>query len=223
MHPSKTVFISAGIGLWYSTGAERFKGSLIQFGAPADCKIWVNDWPPAKIAREPIYNIKAVAFEWALNQGYETIIWADASVWAITPVNRFLDDLARKGYWLGQSGHRASQTCSDACLQYFGIDRDQADKIHDCATGLFGVNVNHAAPRRFIERFIKAGHDGAFAGSRKHGGQSKDPRFLFHRQDQSAATIIASQEGLALDLWQTAVAFAWDAVKPCHTFKCQGM
>lgn len=220
-HPA--VFISAGIGAWYNTGIDRFKGSLIDKGVAADFQFWKDEWPPGKFPRECIYTIKAAAFEFAIKSGYKTIIWGDASVWAVNPVNGFINEVNAKGYWLGHSGHNAAQTCSDACLKYFGITRDEAEKIHDCATGLFGVNLDFDGPRRFIERFIQAGRDQAFHGARNHAGQSGDRRFLYHRQDQSCATIIAHQEGMKLDAWQSRVAFRWDKTKPEHVFRCEGM
>lgn len=221
MHPRKTCLINAGIGQWYSTGSDRLKGSLITHGFDGDIIIWKDNWPSNKFDRSCVYNVKADAFDYAIKAGYETIIWADSSVYALKNTQPFVDLIREKGYWLGQSGHNAAQTCSDACLQYFGIDRDQAQEINDCATGLFGVNITHDIPRQFIERFIKAGMDKAFHGSRKHGGQSSDPRFRFHRQDQSCATIIAAQVGMPLDLFQSFVRFKWDRFD--SMFMCQGM
>lgn len=219
----KTCFINVGIGLWYSTGSDRLKGSLIDKGFDGDMLFWRDEWPPGEFPREVVYTVKAAAFAEAIKRGYRTIIWGDSSIWALKNTAGFVAKLNARGYWLGQSGHNAAQTCSDACLAYFKITRDEAEKIHDCATGLFGVNLDFDAPRRFIERFIQAGRDNAFRGSRHHAHQSSDRRFRFHRQDQSAATIIAAQEGLALDLWQSEVIFCWDKQKSEHTFKCQGM
>lgn len=218
-HP---VFLNAGIGKWYSLGSERLKGSLIGVGAPVEHRFWIDQWPDSHTPRDVVYNIKGAAFDAAIKEGYRILIWGDSSVYAVKKIEPFLDVIRIKGYWLGQSGHNAAQTCSDACLKYFGITRDEAEKIHDCATGLFAVNLDFDAPRRFIERFIKAGREGAFHGSRLHAGQSADPRFLYARQDQSAATIIAAQEGMKLDSWQDFVAFKWDAVTH-HIFKCEGM
>lgn len=221
MHPSKTCFISAGIGAWYNLGVERFKGSL--HGAPADVQIWKDEWPPGRFPRDCVYTIKAAAFEYAIAQGYRTIIWGDASITARKGVEPFLEVVRTKGYWLGTSGHNAAQTCSDACLAYFGITRDDAAKISDCATGLFGMCLDNPQSARFVELFIKAGRDGVFHGSRKHANQSKDPRFLFHRQDQSAATIIASKVGITLSPFAEFGRFRWDRQRLDTIFHCEGM
>ena len=221
MHPSKTCFISAGIGAWYNIGAERFKGSL--HGQPVDVRIWKDEWPPGGFPRECVYTIKAAAFDFAIKQGYRTIVWGDASITARKSVQPFLDVVNAKGYWLGQSGYNAAQTCTDACLAYFGVDRDWAAKVPDSATGLFGVNVDHPTGRAFIEAFIKAGMEKAFHGNRKHAKQSKDPRFLFGRQDQSCATVIAGKMGMPLDSWQEFCRFKWDRQRLDTIFHCEGM
>lgn len=217
---SRTCFLNCGIGLWYSKGSERLRASLLRHGFPGDILIW-NDWPEIPFSRASIYNCKAAAMQQAMDAGYKTLIWGDSSIYATQPVQPFVEEINAKGYWLGQSGHNAAQTCSDACLNYFGVNRNNAEKIHDCATGLFGLNIENPASRKFAELFIQAARDGVFCGSRKHGGQSRDRRFLFHRNDQSAATMIAAKLGMPLCQWQDRVAFAWD--KYPAMFHCEGM
>lgn len=216
-----TCFISAGIGAWYNTGTDRLKGTLL--GQPVDIQIWRDQWPPGNFPRECIYAIKAAAFEYAVKQGYRTLIWGDASITARKSIGPFLDAIKARGYWLGQSGYNAAQTCNDSCLAYFGVTRDEAAQIHDCATGLFGMCLDHPPAAKFVELFIKAGREGAFNGSRKHAKQSKDPRFLFHRQDQSAATIIAHKVGLQLSAWGEFCRFKWDRDRLDTIFHCEGM
>ncbi len=220
---SKTIFISAGIGPWYNRGANRLSESLSAHGWQHDRQIWVDDWPPVKIQRTPVYNIKAAAFDYAIKQGYTTIIWGDASITAVRNTDAFVAKVQGDGYWIGQSGYRASETATDHQLQHFGVSRDWAHSVPDCATGLFGVNIENPTARAFIEKWIQAAHDGGFQGSRVHGNQSKDPRFKFGRQDQSAASIILGSLGMPLGLFQSAVTFAWDKRKDHHTFHCQGM
>lgn len=208
---SRTCLINVGIGLWYSKGSDRLKASLEAHAFPGDIRIWKNEWPPGGFPRDCIYNAKAAAFQQAILEGYNTLLWADASFYAINKVEPLLDWINTHGYFLAQSGYKASETCSDACLKYFHCDRDTADTYPDSATGLFGVNLSNARAKEFIERWIKAGKDGTFRGSRHHDKQSKDRRFKFHRQDQSAASIIAGQMKLKLNDLINFAAFAWDS------------
>lgn len=219
----RTCFLNVGIGLWYSSGSDRLQASLIQHGFKGDQLVWKDKWPDAVpgLNQGHIYNVKVDAFQHALNAGYTTIIWGDSSIFATRPLDRFLATVNEKGYWIGQSGHNCAQTASDAQLQYFGVSRDWAESVPDCATGIFGVNMDFEQPRRFIRTWIQAAKDGAFAGSRHHDGQSKDPRFKYARQDQSAMSLVLGKEGVVLDSFGSHAAFAWDRYE--STFRCEGM
>lgn len=221
IHPSKTCFISAGIGGWYNTGVDRLKGSLIAHGCDADIQVWKDEWPPGNFPRHCVYVVKAAAVEYALSRGYTTVIWADASVTARKNVAPFLGHIAQHGYWIGQSGYRASETATDAQLAYFGVDRDWAHGVSDCATGLFGFDVSRPGMRAIVEEWIKAGREGGFNGPRNHGGASQDRRYKFGRQDQSAMSIILGKHGVVLNHFIERCRFRWD--KQDTEFHCEGM
>lgn len=170
--------------------------SLIHHGFAWDILTW-RDWPNEHFDTNNPYHIKAAAFEQAIKLGYKNILWLDCSVWAVKNPHPIFDVLEEEGYYFWRSGYNCAQVCSDACLQYFGVDRDLAEQWPDCSTSMFGVNLEYAPAQEFIERWIQAAKDGAFNGSREHDGQSDDPRFQFHRQDQSCASIILNQLGLA--------------------------
>ncbi len=216
------VFLSAGIGHWYPAGTDRLRASLVAQGWPWDIKIWRDEWPHGDFPRESVYTCKAAAFQRAIELGYETIIWGDASITAVRSLDKFVDVINAKGYWIGQSGYNCAQVCSDRMLAYFGVDRNDAEKMHDTATGLFGVNLKNAVVRELILTWIQAGRDGAFRGSRNHAGQSRDPRFMFGRQDQAAMSVIAGKLGVRLDNFLTHCKFAWD-IDAGQEFHCQGM
>lgn len=218
---STTCFLNVGIGSWYNMGSDRLKGTLIDKGFPGDLLIWKDEWPSNKFPRDVVYNVKADALETAMKRGYTTIIWGDSSITARKNTADFVEQIQRDGYWIGQSGYRASETATDAQLQYFGVSRDWAHEIPDCATGLFGFNIEHQCMRRVVEEWIQAGRDGAFRGSRVHGGGSKDRRFKHGRQDQSAMSIILGKHGVPLKAFQDFARFAWDSFDT--TFHCQGM
>jgi len=213
-------FINVGIGEWYCHGSDRLKASLEANNFSGDILIW-KDWPEIPFPRDVIYTCKAAAFQMAIDAGYSTIIWGDSSIYARADVTPFVATVVDKGMWIGQSGYNGAQTCTDACLRYFGVTRDQAEKMPDTATGLFGVNMDAPFAREFIETWIKAAREGAFNGSRHHSGQSADRRFKFGRQDQSAATMICGKMGIKLNAFSEYVGYAWD--KYPSTFKCQGM
>ena len=190
----KACIINAALGSWYPQGQKRLKQSLIYHGFNWDILTW-NNWPNNNYNKDCNYNVKAAAFEEAISQGYTHILWLDASVWAIKDPNPIFDIINEDGYYFWSNGYNCAQECSDDCLDYFEVDRDLAETWKIASTSMFGVNITNPVGIEFIDRFIQSAKDRVFEGSRFHDGQSLDYRFMHHRQDQSAASIILNQLG----------------------------
>lgn len=190
----KACIINAAIGGWYPQGQKRLVRSLNMHGFNWDVLTW-TDWPNDNYDKSCNYNVKAAAFEEALKLGYTHILWLDCSVWAVRNPNPIFDIINETGYYFWLNGYNCAQECSDKCLEYFGVSRDQAEQWQIASTSMFGVNITNPIGAEFIEQFIQSAKDGVFMGSRFHDNQSSDPRFLWHRQDQSAASIILNQLG----------------------------
>lgn len=188
----KACIINAALGSWYPQGQKRLEKSLLHHGFNWDILTW-RSWPNENYDKSCKYNVKAAAFEEAIKAGYTHILWLDCSVWAVRDPNPIFDIINHDGYYFWKNGYNCAQECSDACLNYFGVSRDQAEKWDIASTSMFGVNIQNPIGKEFITRWIKSAKDRAFHGSRFHDNQSKDPRFLWHRQDQSAASIILNQ------------------------------
>jgi hypothetical protein len=196
---TKATIINASTGNgWYPIGSRRLKKSLNYVGWAGDSLVWYN-WPNDSFDKTSPYNVKAAAFQEAINQGYTHILWCDSSVWAVQDPMKVFDIINDQGYYFWTSGFNCAQVCSDKCLEYFGVDRDTAETCADCSTSIFGVNINNPHGRGFIETWLQAARDGVFHGSRLHDNQSQDPRFLFHRQDQAAASVIIGKMGLNIE------------------------
>lgn len=219
---TKTCIINVGLGGWYPKGSERLKRSLIYHGFAWDILIW-TDWPNDNFDKSCAYNVKAAAFEEAIKAGYTHILWCDSSVWAINDISPVLDKLNEQGYYLLASGYNAAQTCSDRCLKYFDLDRDDAELIPDTQTTVMGVNMDNPDGFSFMQMWLQAARDGVFKGSRLHDDQSEDPRFLFHRQDQSAATCIAGHLNLKLEYLGEKVSYYEPQLKESVVLTMRGM
>lgn len=217
-------FINVGIKYWYPKGSMRLKGTLLDKGFPGDIIIWDNHWPrdAGGYNKNCVYNCKAAAFEEAIERGYKTIIWGDCSMTALRNVTPLVERIKADGMWIGKSGYNCAQVCTDAQLAYFDITRDQAEAIPDCASGIFGINVDHQAALSVIKEWIQAARNGVFSGSRLHARQSADPRFMFGRQDQSCLSLILHKHGVPLGDFIDYAKFVWDKDNG-QIFHCQGM
>jgi len=198
MASPKSVIINAGKGFWYPKGTKRLVQSLKDVEWDGDVLTWY-DYPNNEFDKTCPYTIKASCFLEAIKRGYTQILWCDSSVWAIKNPKPIFDYINENGYFFWKSGHNCAQTCSDNCLNYFGVDRDTAESYDDCSSGVLGVNLKSNIGKEFIETWIKSAKDGVFHGSRLHDNQSKDHRFMFHRQDQSAASVIIGKMGLVME------------------------
>lgn len=187
---------SNGVG-WYPNGTKRLKESLIYHGFNGDI-ITFNSFPNNEFDTNNAYNIKPSAITEVLKIGYTHILWLDCSVWAIQNPNPIFDVINDKGYYFWTSGYNAAQVCSDKCLEYFSTNRDIAETYPDCSTSMFGFNTENPLGKEFIYQWLQAAKDGVFNGSREHDNQSEDKRFCFHRQDQSAATMILNKLNLEI-------------------------
>lgn len=158
-------------------------------------------FPNENYDKNEVYNIKAAAFEEAIRQGYTQILWLDAPIVVLQDVNPLFDRIEKDGYIaVKNTNWNCAQTVSDACLEYFKVTRDDAENIPEIATSTIGVNLDHPNGKKLIDTFIQACKDGAAAGSRLHDNQSQDPRFKFHRQDQSVFSLSAHKHGLPHNL-----------------------
>jgi hypothetical protein len=185
--------INVAIGGRYPKEQERLGKSLTKH-FDGDFLQW-TDFPCAGYSDNP-YNAKAAAFEEAIKKGYKQILWLDSPVVALKAVGPIFDSIESNGYLTIKGHANCAQICSDACLDYFKVTRDQAEEFQEHAGGVIGIDMTNAKGKELIEAFIKACKDGAADGSRKHDGQSKDPRFKFHRQCQSVISMCANILGL---------------------------
>jgi hypothetical protein len=193
----RACIINVAKGGWYPKGQKRLLDSLVYHGNVRDVRHW-TDFPNDLYDKNNGYNVKPSAFEQVMNEGYTHILWLDSSVWAVQNPELMFDHINEHGYYLWKNGYNCAQECSDVCLDYFKVSRDDAEKMPCVSTSMFGVNLFNPKGKEFIERWLQSARDGIFNGSRLHDNQSADPRFLWHRQDQSPASIIANQMGLHL-------------------------
>jgi hypothetical protein len=197
LRKNKAVVINAGLGQWYPDGSRRLEKSLNFHGWGGDFIKWTKKWPNDNYDKSCGHNAKAAAFEEAIEMGYTHILWVDSSGWAVNDPMPLFDHINHNGYYISQvdTNHNCAECCNDHVLNYFGVTRDDAEKMTGVHTGVFGVNMNSGLAKDFIERFIYSAKKGAFKGDR-HKNQTHDERFHVHVQDQSAASLLVNIMGM---------------------------
>lgn len=203
----KRCILNVAVGAWYPAGQDRLVNSLKQFNFQGDVLLWKNQYPPGSPDHATLpYGFKSYAMQHALEKGYETLLWLDASCWAIQPLESLFDHIESVGHVFSAEnpngiGWTAGQWLKDAALSKLGITRDEALKIELLGGMFMGVNTRHERSKAWLNAFIDICQDGhTLVGPLRNvnGSVSSDPRCLGHVADQAVASVIAHRLGMAL-------------------------
>jgi hypothetical protein len=182
----KACIINVGHGNWYATGTKRLRRSLNEVGFAGDIITWEDQYPPnCPPHNEVPYYFKIAAFEWALYRGYTHILWCDSSFWAVNDPMPIFDIINDQGYYMFSTGYNLAETVNDNALFALEIYRNDIEPFTEWATGCVGINFENPTGRNIYKLWKEYMDMGLSIGSREHDNQSGDPRFKFHRQDQS--------------------------------------
>lgn len=198
----KTCVINFARGGWYERGQDRLARSLEATGFDGDMLLFNDEHqlPGCPTHQVSPYAFKPFALKAAVDRGYELVIWADASVWAIKNIKPMFEHIEREG-WMFFLNTCTGNWTSDACLKSFGVTRDQAMDIPMLMGICMGWNMTLLRCQSFLDVWLEKAVDGVtFPGSwtNKHQEVSADPRVYGHRHDQSAASIMAYQMAMPL-------------------------
>lgn len=131
------------------------------------------------------YAFKIYAIEEARRQGYNKILWLDASVFPVKDITPVFDWLTEKGIFLEEAGHYAGTWSPQYVLDYFGITKEQAMQMPMFAAGYCGFDFNNPISIEFFAEWKESMLNGMFKGS-----------WQDHRHDMTCGSIIANNRGL---------------------------
>jgi hypothetical protein len=184
--PSNPCIVSLSCGGdRYLAGHERLAASLHHSGiANSRLFVGVNSVGAPFHADNP-YAFKIYALQAAHDQGYNPLLWTDASLVAVKPAKPVFDWLIDKGIFLEEAGHLVGIWCNQYTLDYFKITRAEAMKMSMFAAGYCGFDFRNPISIEFFARWKEAMLNGCFRGS-----------WDDHRHDMTCGSIIANQMGL---------------------------
>ena len=187
---TKPIILSVGTSQWFAKGVERLERSLNFVGSPIPWKTWKDEYPPGSPSHEQFpYAFKISAIDWAIAQGYTHVLWCDASFWAVKSPMPIFDIINEFGFYAFLTGYNVAQTATDRVLSATGVTRDEAEKASEFAGGFVGFNLENPNGKALYELWKSYMDAGLSRGSRNHDDQSKDPRFLFSRNDQTLLSL----------------------------------
>ena len=190
---------------------KRLEESLRRVNFKGDFIYWSDELPPGSPSHfEAPFGFKPFCFMEAKKLGYDQILWMDSALVAIRPLEPIFKILEQKGYALFKNYTRTlGEWCSDEVLRMNNMTREDAMKIPEVNAAGIGLNLKNAIANEFLRMWHQKATDGrTFRGVKekianwedyddiawnKTGRVSKDPRVRGHRQDQTAAGIIAHE------------------------------
>lgn len=211
---NKAVIINCGVGNWYGHGSRRLAKSLNFVGWAGETLIWADEYPPNSHNHNDYpYYMKIAAFEEAIRQGFTHILWCDSSMFSVNNPMKLFDIISEQGYYFFSTGYNLAQSVNDTALNYVGLSRDEAETVNEWASGCLGFRMDNPNGKKLYDRWKELMDAGLSKGSRLHDNQSQDPRFLFHRNDQSCLSLAAWELGLKNEKGLDMVAY-WNSGNP---------
>lgn len=141
------------------------------------------------------YSFKPMAILAAYNMGYRQILWLDASMNVIKPLEGVFDLIDSDGYFFVDSGWPNSRWTNEAAKEYFGTNDGEM-----LSSGILGLDLSNPLAYQFFDAWTQAMRDGIFNGD-----------WESHRHDQTAASLIAHKMGMKLQEANTFMVYGKEA------------
>lgn len=210
MNETKCVVSFADGAGMYAKALMRLELSLKAVGYGGEFEIFygINDYahinsPHHKGTADAVpYAFKAHSIKKAMDEGYRYILWCDSVVYATKSVEPIFDEIKKQGYLLFDNiGYTIGDYTSDACLEKFGMSREESFNAPMLMCCVMGFDVENPLAKKFLDKYIAAAYDGvSYQGDWFNNDLqvSRDIRVLGHRHDQSVGSIIAKQLGMTI-------------------------
>lgn len=186
---------------WHPFGQERLEKSLIRVGFDGDILLFDDtNFKCIPHSKTP-YAFKLFCLKEVEKKGYDSVLWLDASFWAIQEIGSLFEMIEKEGHVLQDSGYPLGQWSSDASLRYMNISREEAFDLNMFSGGLMGYNLACPKTKKFIDEYYKYAVEGIpFRGAwtNEHQEVSKDVRVRGHRHDMVVGTILTHRMGLKI-------------------------
>jgi len=146
------------------------------------------------------YAFKPYAMKQAVELGSRYLIWADAAVWAIAPIEPVFRRIVEDGHLFFYNGYPVGEWCRDTSLSKLGLTREEAFAIPEITSSFFGLDMESDGGKKFLEGWTAYANDGETfivnPNTNDKGQCSKDSRVRGHRYDQTAASVLVQRLGM---------------------------
>jgi len=196
----KRCIINVANGGWYPRGQDRLYRSVLKYGKGVDTMLWKNGYPAGSLTHKEIpYGFKTFAFKEAIKKGHSSVLWLDASMWAIRDLNPVFEEIEKRGVCVWTDGNKLGSYCSDANLKTLNITRDQAFEYVLVSGGIVGLDITKSVAVKLLDLWHAKATDGvSFVGSHSNRQKqvSQDKRCKGHRHDMPSLSYFVKELGI---------------------------
>lgn len=179
---------------FYTKWQERLSASLTTVGYNGRRLFWTNSLPPESPTQEESpYAFKLYAIKEAMKQKETRLLWVDAGLYAIRPLDPIFEILEREGVYLMRDENKVAKFCSQETLDYYSVTRESMAGIHLVTGAIIGLNMESDVSRGLLEEWRAAYGAGLYRGTVSRHSEQED-----HRGDETILGILAHRKGLNL-------------------------
>jgi hypothetical protein len=164
--------VNVSVGWKYPIYQKRLLKSLELVGYKGAVLTWTEEYPPGSPThKETRYNFKQHAFLEAFRRGHTSVLWMDASSYAIRPLDPIFEEIEKVGYFVPLGCDTLDGFISDAALAYFGMTREEAKSLRLSCTTVYGLNANSPLAMEFLNKLMECAKGGLTRGHAKRRGE----------------------------------------------------
>jgi FkbM family methyltransferase len=212
----KRAIVSVAINKPYTGFRHQWLATMEEYGQADYIKIFA-DWPPDSPSHlEHHYAFKYFAVKHAYDLGYRQILWLDAQVFAVAPIDAVWKEIEKEGHVFAVDAADLDIYCSDQCLEHFGYTREQAAKLKLFSGTWVGLDLDKPRSKSFFNEWgaLAEKKGGLFMSSycvETPGSMrsllsyapgnpivSTDPRFMSHRSDEACFALMAADRKMKI-------------------------
>jgi hypothetical protein len=184
----------------YVPGLQRLRSAVLD-----QCNFigWMNELPrECPPHSEKPYAFKAHALHAASLLGYTTLLWADACILPIRPMETLFAEIERKGYWICRNGFSNAEWTAPEAYKDLCVTPEENEDIEHVVATAFGVDLRFDIGREILSEYLRLARTNAFCGPWRYREGTRasrgDKEISGHRHDQTALSVIAHRLGCAM-------------------------
>lgn len=168
--------------LKYDKGQMRLRSTLIG-NTDADLRFYNEESDVgAPLHRNNKYAFKPYAIDKSRREGYDVVLWLDASMYVRRPLGTLFEKIEKHGYFWQDSGWMNDRWTTPEQETYFGTNKGRM-----ISSGVIGLDFRTKVANDFLNHWLQAAKAGMFNGSHD-----------VTRHDQTAASLIIEKMGLGI-------------------------